>query len=122
MNITASILLLITLGGCCFPHNPELVADVERKRSSVMGLISLGMEITEAQRLLKDAGFVLTYREPIFPTKLRDYQQQLVVLASVPPRFSATFRYTTGMSPCPNEVRKFVVINANTAGKITRIW
>jgi hypothetical protein len=115
------LLLLLTLGGCCSPPDPKLVAAVEVKRARIMSLVSVGMEITEAQKILEEAGFVPAYRKPILPTVLRNYQEQLFLLTPFNPSFSQTFRYSTGMKPCPSQFRPYVQIEADLSGKITEI-
>ncbi len=98
-------------------------AEVRRNRDRVNELISVGQNLDEAQRILRDAGFRLRFDEPIKPTVNKDYLQQLVIVGETQPNSFESFAYASGIlwMPFTHSESPYVIINANFNGTITGI-
>ena len=119
--ITLILAVLVSVG----LYVPVWIDDAEarRNRARVKELVSLGQDLDEAQRALRDAGFRLSYDEPIKPTVNQDYQQQLVIVGKTQPNAFETFAYAAGLSwrPFTHSESPYVIINASLDGRITNI-
>lgn len=110
---------------CVLRYIPIWSADAEarRNRDSVNELISVGQDLNEAQRILRDSGFALYYQEPIKPTINKDYFQQLVIVGDTQPNSFESFAYAAGLSwvPFARIESPYVIIHASLDGRITDI-
>lgn len=98
-------------------------AEARRNRARVNELISLGQNLGEAQKILRDAGFRLYHDQPVTPTINKDYYQQLVIVGDTRPNAFETIAYTVGLSwmPFTRSESPYVVIDADLDGIITDI-
>ena len=98
-------------------------AEARENRARVNQLISVGHNLDEAQRVLRESGFKLSYDEPIKPTINKDYFQQLVVVGETRPNSFETFAYAAGISwmPFTHSESPYVIINASLDCIITSI-
>ena len=98
-------------------------AEARRNRDRVNELISVGQNFDEAQRILRDSGFRLSYDEPIKPSINKDYVQQLVIVGDTQPNLFESFAYAAGISRMPftHCESPYVIINADLDGNITGI-
>ena len=98
-------------------------AEARQNRARVNVLISVGQNLDEAQRILRDSGFTLYYDEPITPTINKDYFQQLVIVGETRPNSFESFAYATGLSwmPFTHSESPYVIIDASLDGTITDI-
>ncbi len=95
---------------------------IRTERARVHDLVAVGHDIADAQRILKEKGYALLYKEPIHPTQAKDYVQQLVIIGETNPTASDTFFYVTtgGGNPLRKE-SPYVMIEAGNDGVITRV-
>lgn len=98
-------------------------AAARRNRIQVNELISVGQNLDQAQRILRNSGFKLSYNEPIKPTIKEDYFQQLVIVGETQPNSFEMFAYAAGLSwmPFTHSESPYVTINASLNGNITDI-
>ena len=98
-------------------------AEARQNRARVNELISVGQNLDEAQRILRDSGFALYYDEPITPTINKDYFQQLVIVGETRPNSFESFAYAAGLSwmPFTHSESPYVIIDASLDGTITDI-
>lgn len=89
-------------------------AEARRNRDRVNNLISVGQDFDEAQRILRDSGFELSYDEPIKPTINEDYFHELVIVGETQPNIFETFGYAAGLSwvPFTHTESPYVIIRA----------
>ena len=98
-------------------------AEARQNRARVNELISVGQNLDEAQRILRDSGFALYYVEPITPTINKDYFQQLAIVGETRPNSFESFAYAAGLSwiPFTHSESPYVIIDASLDRTITDI-
>ena len=98
-------------------------AEARQNRARVNELISVGQNLDEAQRILRDSGFALYYDEPITPTINKDYFQQLAIVGETRPNSFESFAYAAGLSwiPFTHSESPYVIIDASLDRTITDI-
>jgi hypothetical protein len=123
MRITIGIALGIAciMAGCAGCAMLE-ARQIRAERDRVHGLVAVGHSFFDAQRVLKEKGYALLYKEPIHPTQAKDYVQQLVIIGETQPTASDTFFYVTtgGANPLWKE-SPYVILEAGNDGIITRV-
>lgn len=94
-------------------HNKIIVND----------MITVGQNLDEAQRKLKNAGFKLMYDTPIKPTANKDYLSQIVIVGANRPNIFESFAYAADLSwfPFTHSESAYVIIRADLEGEITSI-
>lgn len=119
------IILIVPALVCVLLYIPIWSADTKARqnRDRVNALISIGQNLNEAQQILRDSGFKLSYEEPIKPTINKDYFQQLVIVGETQPNSFESFAYAAGLSwmPFTHSESPYVIINASLDGTITDI-
>ncbi|MGC4071580.1 MAG: hypothetical protein QM760_03550 [Nibricoccus sp.] len=121
-RLIAVVALSWLLISCSGPSSSER-AEADANRSKILSLVAVGDSLNDAASKLKTAGFSFAYSKPIDPTGRGEYLQQLVLIhpALLKPRTQDTIRYTTGMAPSKTETSPYVIVEASTAGIITKL-
>ena len=86
-------------------------------------MITVGQDLSDAEKTLKNAGFELEYDSPIDLTGNEDYLHQLVIIGETRPNSFETFAYAAGWSwmPFTHSESPYVKIDADRNGKIIAI-
>lgn len=122
LKMFAAILLGLSLAACGGPSSRKLT-EAKANRAKILSLIAVGDSLAQAEAKLKAAGFQLANAQPVDPTGRGEYIQQLVLVhpALLKPSAQSSFRYTVGLEPSKSEPVPYVVIDADTAGRIIRL-
>ena len=98
-------------------------AAARRNKAKVRELISIGQNLDDAQAKLKNAGFELSYDEPIDPTGNGIYVTQLVIVGETQPNTFESLGYAAQLPwmPFTHTESAYVIIDANLDGTITKI-
>lgn len=118
--ITCGIILLLLIGwqavNYCFQCR-----GLKQQKERVCCLISVGQDIDQAQKILQDEDFRLSYPNPISPTRQGQYFEQIVPLRdSIPTIDTFFYLFTGGKNPLAQE-SPYVIIRSDATGKIIYI-
>lgn len=116
---TIYILVFAFFATACATRDTQ---EIQKNREQILSFIEVGDQLEEAQKKLREKGFTLVYEEPIDPTKLGNYLQQLVVIGDTDHSAADTFFYVTtgGNGPIEKE-SPYLIIEAQYDGTITKI-
>ena len=122
LKIFTAIALSLLLIGCNGPSARER-AEANANRAKILNLISVGNSFAQAEAKLEESGFKFYYDKPIDPTGRGEHLQQLVLVhpAFLKSDTQSSFRYTVGADASKSESLPFIVVEANSAGIITKL-